>query len=81
MSEINNKKLFNIVGFYLCWLVAILGAANSYFFIGPLFVMFFFIFPFFLCYKSKKRNNIYFNMFFYRVVYRYLFPKIWGDRL
>ena len=54
MSEINNKKLFNIVGFYLCWWVAILGAANSYFFIGPLFVMFFLFFHFFYVINQKK---------------------------
>ena len=37
----NKKILFNIVGFYLCWWISIYASNSGFFFIGPIFVMFF----------------------------------------
>ena len=54
MTKLNKKILFNIVGFYLCWWASIFGAANNYFFIGPIFVILFLFFHFFYVINQKK---------------------------
>lgn len=54
MTKINKKILFNIVGFYLCWWASIFGAANNYFFIGPIFVILFLFFHFFYVINQRK---------------------------
>ena len=54
MIKVNKKILFNIIGFYLCWWISIFGAANNYFFIGPVFVLFFLFFHFYYVVNQKK---------------------------
>ena len=37
----NNKILFNIIGFYICWWVSIYGAIREIYYLGPLVVIVF----------------------------------------
>ena len=37
----NNKTIFNIIGFYLCWWMSIYGAAIEIYYIGPVCVLLF----------------------------------------
>ena len=58
MNKFNNKILFNIIGFYLCWWISIFGAANNNNFIGPIFVLIFLLVHF--LYVVNQKNEIIF---------------------
>tara|TARA_Y100000996_G_scaffold380062_1_gene333709 strand:- start:1094 stop:1618 length:525 start_codon:yes stop_codon:yes gene_type:complete len=41
MKKINNKILFNIIGFYICWWISVYAATKEVYYAGPLIVIIF----------------------------------------
>ena len=63
MKKINNKILFNIIGFYVCWWISIYAAAKQNYYIGPIFVIIF------LFIHIKKVINYNREIFFLLICY------------
>ena len=56
MNIINKNIVINVIGFYICWWLTVLGAISGFYFIGPLVTLFFVVLHLYKVANHKKED-------------------------
>ena len=56
INLINGKIAFNVIGFYICWWLTILGVIKEFYFLGPISVILFLFIHFYKVTNHKKED-------------------------
>jgi len=64
MNIINKNIVINVIGFYICWWLTVLGAISGFYFIGPLVTFFFVVLHLYKVANHKKEDMFLIICFF-----------------